>query len=112
LRNGSVANLFQLLLPVAERSRAFWVGNFEYEPQHAGFVSSPFKGGFLLDTSITGNSNLGHEFRYDCRKDGVIGRALQPDERLDLIEYLKVLGDSSMERQLSSIEPRVWNAGP
>ncbi|MDP3846090.1 MAG: di-heme-cytochrome C peroxidase [Pseudomonas sp.] len=112
LHNGSVPNLFQLLSPVAERSSKFWVGNFEYDPQQAGFVSSQFDGGFLLDTQLTGNSNRGHEFREGCRQNGVIGRALAPDERLALIEYLKVMGDSALERQLSSVEARVWNAGP
>jgi hypothetical protein len=98
LHNDSVPNLFQLLSPVVERASRFWVGNFEYDPQHAGFVSGPFVGGFLLDTSITGNSNRGHEFRDGCRQDGVIGRALQPDERLALIEYLKVMDDSTLEQ--------------
>lgn len=112
LHNGSVPNLFQLLSPVAERSSRFWVGNFEYDPQQAGFVSGPFAGGFLLDTGVTGNSNRGHEFRDGCRQDGVIGRALAPDERLALIEYLKVMGDSTLERQLSNVEARAWNAGP
>jgi mono/diheme cytochrome c family protein len=112
LHNGSVPNLFQLLSPVVERASRFWVGNFEYDPQHAGFVSGPFAGGFLLDTSITGNSNRGHEFRDGCRQDGVIGRALQPDERLALIEYLKVMGDSTLERQLSNVEAKIWNPGP
>ena len=112
LHNGSVPNLFQLLSPVAERSPQFWVGNFEYDPKHLGFVSSAFAGGFLLDTGITGNSNRGHEFREGCRQDGVIGRALAPDERLALIEYLKVMGDSSLERQLTSVEARPWTPGP
>ena len=112
LHNGSVPNLFQLLSPVAERDTRFWVGNFEYDPKHAGFESGPLAGGFLLDTGITGNSNSGHEFREGCRQDGVIGRALQPDERLALIEYLKVMGDSKLEQQLSNVQAKIWNSGP
>jgi hypothetical protein len=66
----------------------------------------------LLDTGITGNSNRGHEFRDGCRQDGVIGRALQPQERWALIEYLKVMGDSALEKQLTPVDSKPWNAGP
>lgn len=112
LHNGSVPNLFQLLSPVSERQNQFWVGNFEFNPKHVGFNSEKFTGGFLFDTSITGNSNRGHEFRAGCRQDGVIGRALQPEERWALIEYLKVLGNPILEQQLQPIEARAWSPGP
>ena len=112
LHNGSVPNLFELLSPVSERSTQFWVGNFEYDPRRAGYRSEKFPGGFLLDTRITGNGNQGHEFRDGCRTDGVIGRALQPEERWALIEYLKVLGNDTLEQQLSTVEERPWNPGP
>ncbi|MBB6343461.1 mono/diheme cytochrome c family protein [Pseudomonas fluvialis] len=112
LHNGSVPNLFELLSPVSERSTQFWVGNFEYDPRRAGYQSEKFPGGFLLDTRITGNGNQGHEFRDGCRTDGVIGRALQPEERWALIEYLKVMGNDALEQQLSSVEERPWNPGP
>ena len=56
-------------------------------------------GFFILDTSIPGNSNRGHEFSsaWDATKDwdqqqqGVIGPEFTLDERLALIEYLKTL---------------------
>jgi len=112
LHNGSVPNLFQLLSPIPERDKQFWVGNFEYDPKQAGFHTEKFDGGFLFKTSITGNSNRGHEFRDGCRQDGVIGRALQPEERWALIEYLKVMGDAKLESQLKNIEPKPWNPGP
>jgi len=112
LHNGSVANLFELLSPVAERQTRFWVGSAEFDPVRVGFRSERFPGGFLLDTSITGNGNQGHEFRAGCRQDGVIGRALQPHERWALVEYLKVLGDPQMEARLSEITPRPWTPGP
>ncbi|MET0446723.1 MAG: hypothetical protein ABW151_19245, partial [Pseudorhodoplanes sp.] len=43
---------------------------------------------------IPGNSNAGHEFR-DAPKGtpGVIGPALTPRQRMDIIEYIKVLRD-------------------
>ncbi|MEX6504663.1 di-heme-cytochrome C peroxidase [Pseudomonas zhanjiangensis] len=112
LHNGSVPTLFHLLSPVSERPTQFWVGNFEFDPNKVGFSSTKFPGGFLYDTSITGNSNRGHEFRDGCRQGGVIGRALQPEERLALIEYLKVLGDRTLENQLEPVKANPWNPGP
>jgi hypothetical protein len=112
LHNGSVPNLFQLLSPVSERDSQFWVGNFEFTPKHVGFASEKFAGGFLFDTRITGNSNQGHEFRAGCRQDGVIGRALQPEERWALVEYLKVLGNPSLEQQLQPVVAKKWSPGP
>ena len=105
-------NLFQLLSPVVERDTRFWVGNFEYDPKRAGFLTGQFEGGFLFDTRVTGNSNRGHEFRDGCRNEGVIGRFLEPEERYALIEYLKVMGDERLESQLQPAESRAWTPGP
>jgi cytochrome c5 len=112
LHNGSVPTLFQLLSPITERASQFHVGSFEYDPKFVGFQTTAFPGSFLLDTRIKGNGNGGHEFRDGCRKNGVIGRALSPDERLALIEYLKVLGNPALEGQLTPVEPRPWTPGP
>ena len=112
LHNGSVPTLFQLLSPVSERQSEFWVGNFEFNPKQIGYRSEKFKGGFLFDTRITGNSNRGHEFRAGCREDGVIGRALEPEERWALIEYLKVLGNPDLQAQLQPLPAKPWTPGP
>ncbi|MDH1866308.1 cytochrome c [Pseudomonas chengduensis] len=112
LHNGSVPNLFELLSPVYERQAQFWVGNFEFDPVRVGYRSDKFPGGFLLDSRVTGNGNGGHEFRDGCRQEGVIGRALSPDERLALIEYLKVLGNADLETQLSDVPVQAWTPGP
>lgn len=112
LHNGSIPTLFQLLSPVSERQAQFWLGNFEFNPRHVGFDTEKFPGGFLFNTAITGNSNRGHEFRGGCRQGGVIGRALQPEERWALIEYLKVLGDSRLEQKLQPIKAKPWTPGP
>ena len=112
LHNGSVPTLFQLLSPVSERQSEFWVGNFEFNPKQIGYRSEKFKGGFLFDTRITGNSNRGHEFRAGCREDGVIGRALEPEERWALIEYLKVLGNPDLQAQLQPVQAKPWTPGP
>ncbi|MCJ8167760.1 di-heme-cytochrome C peroxidase [Atopomonas sediminilitoris] len=112
LHNGSVPNLFQLLSPVAEREIKFHIGNLAFDPKHVGFETQEFPGSFLLDTSVTGNSNRGHEFRDGCRQGGVIGRYLSPSERWALIEYLKVLGHAELEQQLTPVPAKPWTEGP
>lgn len=92
LHNGSVPTLYQLLSPEEERAASFWVGTREFDPKHVGYRSEPIENGFLFDTSLPGNANTGHQFRDDGGV-GVIGPALSPDERLALIEFLKVLGN-------------------
>jgi cytochrome c5 len=91
LHNGSVPNLYALLSPVAERPATFYLGNREYDPVNVGYRTDPLPGGFLFDTSIRGNRNTGHEFSDDKNKPGVIGPALSPEERRQLIEFLKTL---------------------
>jgi hypothetical protein len=45
-----------------------------------------------LTLHLSGNSNAGHEFRdAPPNTPGVIGPSLTRDQRLDIIEYLKVL---------------------
>jgi hypothetical protein len=58
---------------------------------NVGYVTDEFPAGFEFDTTIRGNSNSGHEFSDDSKKEGVIGHSLSPDERRALIEYLKTL---------------------
>ena len=82
LHNGSVPNLFELLLPVAERSKEFYLGSYEYDPVKVGFDSEASKQGskaFKFDTRLKGNSNSGHEY----------GAELSETERKELLEYLK-----------------------
>jgi hypothetical protein len=91
LHNGSVPNLYDLLSPVSERAKTFYLGSREFDPQNVGFDHTPLAGGFQLDTSIPGNWNTGHEFNNGTKGKGVIGRYLEPEERRALIEYLKTL---------------------
>ncbi len=110
LHNGSVPNLYQMLLPPHERDQKFYVGRREFDPAHVGYVTEPADedaGGFWLDTSIPGNRNIGHGFAADAetwrkhREDpqahplprGVIGPALSDADRLAIVEYLKVHRD-------------------
>ena len=120
LHNGSVPNMYELLSPVEERSESFFAGNLEFDPVKLGFESDRFRGGFQFRTrrglpgglwswiqglfsgsftislqrDINGNSNAGHEFRNaPDGTPGVIGPELSHQERMDIIEYMKVLRD-------------------
>ena len=102
LHNGSVPTIYQLLLPADQRDKKFYVGTRDFDPVNLGLSTQPpVKSGFWLDTSITGNSNIGHEFRdgYVPWKPGsqpqygVIGSKLSEEDRRDIIEYLKIHRD-------------------
>jgi hypothetical protein len=81
LHNGSVPTLAELLLPAEERPVTFNIGSREMDPVGVGLVTA---GDFVFDTRIDGNRNTGHSGpRY--------GTDLPPEERADLLEYLKTL---------------------
>ncbi|WP_435019957.1 di-heme-cytochrome C peroxidase [Tundrisphaera sp. TA3] len=63
LHNGSVPNLRQMLMPAASRDRTFYLGSTLYDRDRVGFATERFAGAFLLDTTLPGNSNAGHEYR-------------------------------------------------
>lgn len=84
LHNGSVPNLYELLLPVAERSASFYVGSTEFDPVKVGFETVWSPGAFRLNTTIAGNLNSGHEFRDET-----------PDEKRALEKYSELSDDSS-----------------
>jgi hypothetical protein len=92
LHNGSVRTLYELLSPASERAKAFWIGSREFDPVYLGYKDDPVEGAFRFDTTLKGNSNGGHEFRNaPPNTPGVIGPWLDPQDRLAIIEYLKVL---------------------
>ena len=100
LHNGSVPTVFDLLSPVEERPKTFRVGSREYDPAKLG-LAQPTSGFWLFDTTKDGNHNTGHEFSREYvkapdnedPKDGRIGPYLPPEDRLAIIEYLKVRND-------------------
>jgi hypothetical protein len=63
LHNGSVPSLYQVLLPAAGRLAAFYLGSTRFDPKHVGYETRGFPGAFKMDTTQSGNSNKGHEFR-------------------------------------------------
>ncbi len=89
MHNGSVPNLYEMLIPAAERTKTFCIGR-EFDPVKVGLdITSCSPGAFVMNTSIVGNSNAGHSFQDGPRGDGVIGPLLKDDERWAIVEYLK-----------------------
>jgi len=87
LHNGSVPNLYQLLLPAKDRVKQFYLGSMTYDPKHMGYEMTQVKDAFLFDTSLEGNSNAGHE--YGAGYGGL--PTMTDEERWALIEYIKTL---------------------
>jgi hypothetical protein len=79
-----VPTLYDLLLPAKERPQSFSLGTREYDPVKVGYVSSPSASGngFTFDTTLRGNSNIGHDYR--------VGE-LTEEQRRALVEYMKTL---------------------
>jgi hypothetical protein len=86
-----VPNLYALLSPVSERPKVFYLGSKQYDPVKLGLNTDPLKGATEFRTELAGNSNAGHEFNDGPKGNGVIGRKLTEEERMQVIEYLKTL---------------------
>lgn len=104
LHNGSVPTIYQLLSPVTERDQSFIVGRREFDATNLGYQTTALSNsGFKFNTLLSGNKNIGHEFRAgyvpykkgNSPQYGVIGPELSPKERMELIEYLKIHQDST-----------------
>lgn len=80
LHNGSVATVYELLSPEAQRRQVFWTGGRELDRDRLGFVSDEAPGLFRFDTSLPGNGAGGHAYP----KGG-----LTHGQRMAVIEYLK-----------------------
>jgi len=91
LHNGSVRTVYQMISPRSEREAWYWSGTKEYDPVDLGYRSLPVPGAVKYDTRVTGNDNTGHEFRAGCQSNGVIGPYLKPEQRRQIIEYLKAM---------------------
>ena len=98
LHNGSVPNLYQLLLPEEERVKRFYVGSKQFDPKRVGFSTKkvPASSEFcVVDQDgriIPGNSNKGHcgPFYTQTRRETGF-RNFADKERWALIEFMKTL---------------------
>ncbi len=90
LHNGSVPNLYQLLLPDNQRVKTFSVGSHEFDPENVGYRTDA---GFEFKTDLRGNLNTGHSGPHFTQTKGEDGnyRDFTDDERWSLLEYMKTL---------------------
>jgi hypothetical protein len=125
LHNGSVRTLYQLISPVSEREKTFYMGSFEFDPREVGYQNQRIDGAFLFDTRVPGNLNTGHEFNNGLKgAKGVIGPYLTPADRLAIVEYMKVVKDvrvppetaalrrALLDRLTPFYEGKPWTADP
>jgi hypothetical protein len=94
LHNGSVPNLYEMLLPARERTKKFYIGR-EFDPIKVGVDTSGQSGMFLLDTSLPGNSNAGHSFENAPLGNGIVGPLLTEEQRWAVVEYLKSIPEEA-----------------
>jgi mono/diheme cytochrome c family protein len=94
LHNGSVPNLYEMLIPAKDRTKRFYMGR-EFDPIKVGLDISGKSGTFLFNTSVRGNSNAGHSFEDGPRGNGIIGPLLTEEQRWALVEYLKSIPEEA-----------------
>jgi hypothetical protein len=94
MHNGSVPNLYEMLVPAAQRTKKFYLGR-EFDPVKVGVDTSGKSGTYLVDTTLRGSSNSGHSFENGPRGNGVIGPLLTDAERWAIVEYLKSIPENA-----------------
>src|SRR5277367_2474196 len=94
MHNGSVPNLYEMLLPAAQRTKKFYLGK-DFDPVKVGVDTSGKSGTYLVDTALVGSSNRGHSFENGPRGNGVIGPLLTDEERWAIVEYLKSIPEEA-----------------
>ena len=94
MHNGSVPNLYEMLVPAAERTKKFCLGR-DFDPVKVGVDTSCKSGTYMIDTALIGSSNRGHSFENAPLGNGVIGPLLTEEERWALVEYLKSIPEEA-----------------
>lgn len=98
MHNGSIPNLYEVLLPAAQRSKSFFVGSRKFDSKKIGFQTEASQDAFEFKVAddkgfIAGNSNAGHEgHRFTELLEGGKWREFKDEERWALVEYMKALG--------------------
>jgi len=103
LHNGVVPTIYDLLSD--ERPERFALGRNEFDPVRLGIDTTTAEDAIMLDTSLSGNGNRGHWFTDDAARPGRIGPALSDDERMAIIEYLKVATHDDYPRRVVEAAP-------
>jgi cytochrome c5 len=77
--NSSVPNLYQVLQPADRRDKTFYLGTTKFDPVKVGYRTEQFYGAFLMDTTISGNRNTGHEFRNFTLEEFELAMKIKPE---------------------------------
>ena len=109
LHNGSVPNLYEMLLPADRRSTVFYTGGREFDPERVGLHCTAAEGVFKFDTRLTGNLNCGHEFRNLKLEEFERYRGLAPTQRANPADrWAAALGLSPSEyREMTAERQRL-----
>ena len=99
LHNGSVQNLYQLLLPDNQRQDSFYIGSTDFDSKNVGFESSSEGNSYSFNTvdatgrPVPGNGKHGHSGKLHTSMKRADGQwsDYTDEERYQLIEYLKTL---------------------
>ncbi len=94
MHNGSVPNLYEMLVPAAQRTKKFYLGR-DFDPVKVGVDTSGKSGTYMVDTTLVGSSNAGHSFENGPLGNGVIGPLLTEEERWAIVEYLKSIPEEA-----------------
>ena len=88
LHNGTVPSVFDMLSDT--RPAHPIIGNPQFDPVKLGQVQQSTPSTLTIDTSLPGNSNVGHWWTNDKTRKGRIGPALTDTQKYEIIEYLKI----------------------
>jgi len=92
LHNGSVPNLYQMLLPADRRDPVFYLGSRRFDPEHVGYQTHETRGASRMDTALSGNRNSGHEFRNMRVEELETAQGLAPGDTMgDAARWSRVL---------------------
>jgi hypothetical protein len=94
MHNGSVPNLYEMLIPAAQRTKKFYLGR-EFDPVKVGVDTSGKSGTYQVDTTLIGSANEGHSFENGPLGNGIIGPLLTDEERWAIVEYLKSIPENA-----------------
>jgi hypothetical protein len=94
MHNGSVPNLYEMLLPAEQRTKKFYLGR-DFDPVKVGVDTSGKSGTYQVDTTLIGSSNKGHSFENGPLGNGIIGPLLTDQERWAIVEYLKSIPENA-----------------
>ena len=105
--NGSVPDLYQVLLPVARRDATFYLGSKRFDPKSVGYETHEARGAFKMDTALSGNHNTGHEYRNMTVDELEAAQGLKPDDTMpQAVRWSRVLAISPEEYTALSEEKR------